>query len=102
MAKELLRNAAKARIARMVAPKRKRTDLEVPDFIRNSGAKVPRQRKSLQQPFKMLTGTRLGPLLTKPLLAHASHSFSHRVGKDQVNSQCQSMRLESPSYSGRT
>ena len=47
MAKELLRNAAKARIARMVAPKRKRTDLEVPTFVKDQWNKGTQAKEEL-------------------------------------------------------
>ena len=45
--KELLRNAAKARIARMVASKKKRTDLEVPSWIKEQWAKGTQAKEEL-------------------------------------------------------
>ena len=47
MCKELLRNAAKARIARMVASKKKRTDLEVPSWIKEQWAKGTQAKEEM-------------------------------------------------------
>ena len=45
--KELLRNAAKARIARMVANKRKRTDLQVPGWVREQWEKGTSEKEEM-------------------------------------------------------
>ena len=47
LCKELLRNAAKARIARMVASKKKRTDLEVPSWIKEQWAKGTQAKEEM-------------------------------------------------------
>ena len=47
MCKELLRNAAKARIARMVAAKKKRTDLEVPSWVKEQWAKGTQAKEEM-------------------------------------------------------
>ena len=46
-AQEQLRNAAKARIRRMVAPKSKRTDLAVPDWLRTAWEKGTKAKDEL-------------------------------------------------------
>ena len=45
--KELLRNAAKARIARMVASKRKRTYLQVPAWVREQWEKGTSEKEEM-------------------------------------------------------
>jgi uncharacterized membrane protein len=47
LCKELLRNAAKARIARMVASKKKSTDLEVPSWIKEQWAKGTQAKEEM-------------------------------------------------------
>ena len=49
-AQELLREAARARILRMIAPKKKRTDLNVPDYVREqwqTGTKAKQEMEDL-------------------------------------------------------
>ena len=47
--KELLKNAAKARIRRMVREKRRRTDLAVPPFVREEWEKGTGAKEQLAQ-----------------------------------------------------
>ena len=52
--KELLRNAAKARITRMCAAKKKRTDLEVPGFLKEQWNKGTKEKEEMAQALQQV------------------------------------------------
>ena len=57
-AQELLQDAAKARIRRMVMKKKKRSDLEVPDFVRAEWAKGGCNRGKMAELLLQLNGNK--------------------------------------------
>ena len=47
--KELLQNAAKMRIRRMIAPKKKRSDLQVPEMVKSQWEKGTEEKNEMAQ-----------------------------------------------------
>ena len=71
-AQELLRNAAKARIRRMVAPKSKRTDLSVPAWVGTEWNKGTKEKEQMATTLQEVNFDKAGPK-SKP-------NFNNKLG----------------------
>jgi len=79
MAEELLRNAAKARLRRMVAEKRKRNDLAPPQWLKAESEKGTEQREQMALCLQQVNWDKAGSFFNSKPTILCPKDFVHHV-----------------------